>query len=60
LLPGGLIVCDDCVSSGPYDGALLAYREMVAGCGSEERIVHDKLGVIAKPRLRSIGESAQA
>jgi predicted O-methyltransferase YrrM len=60
LLPGGLIVCDDCVSSGPYDGALLAYREIVAESGSAERIVHEKLGVIAKPQLGSVGERAHA
>jgi O-methyltransferase len=48
LLPGGIIVVDDCVASGPYDGALLAYREMTAENGAGARIVHDKLGVIAK------------
>jgi O-methyltransferase len=48
LLPGGIIVCDDCVPSGPYDGALQAYQEMVTEKGSAPRIVHDKLGVIAK------------
>jgi O-methyltransferase len=49
LLPGGIIVCDDCLPTGPYDGALMAYREMVAEKGGEVRMVHDKLGVIAKP-----------
>ncbi len=48
LLPGGIIVCDDCVPSGCYDGALLAYQEMVAENGCAQSIVHDKLGVIAK------------
>ncbi len=48
LLPGGIIVCDDCLPSGPYDGALMAYQEMVAENGSAPRIVHDKLGVITK------------
>jgi SAM-dependent methyltransferase len=48
LLPGGIIVVDDCLPSGPYDGALLAYREMTTENGSTGRIVHDKLGVIAK------------
>jgi O-methyltransferase len=60
LLPGGIIVCDDCVSSGPYDGALLAYQEIIAENGSAARIVHDKLGVIAKPQLGSIGKLAHA
>ena len=48
MLPGGIIVCDDCLPSGLYDGALLAYQEMVAEKGLTARIVHDKLGVIAK------------
>jgi len=48
LLPGGIIVVDDCLPTGPYDGALMAYREMTAENGSVARIVHDKLGVIAK------------
>lgn len=48
LLPGGIIVCDDCLPTGPYDGALLAYQEMVEEKGGEPRIVHDKLGIIAK------------
>lgn len=60
LLPGGLIVCDDCVSSGIYDGAMLAYRETVVEKGMAERIVHDKLGVIAKPKLGLIDQRAQA
>lgn len=58
LLPGGIIVCDDC-KPGPYDGALLAYQEVVAENGGEARIVHDKLGVIAKPFLESSGKRAR-
>jgi O-methyltransferase len=60
LLPGGIIVCDDCVPSGLYDGALLAYQEMVAEKGSAARIIHNKLGVIAKPQLESSGNRALA
>ena len=48
LLPGGIIVCDDCLPSGPYDGALMAYQEINANNGSAPRIVHDKLGMITQ------------
>jgi O-methyltransferase len=50
LPPGGIIVCDDCLPSGPYDGALLAYREMISESCGTARIVHDKLGVISKSK----------
>ena len=48
LQPGGIIIVDDCLPSGPYDGALMAYREMTAEMGIAPKIVHDKLGVIEK------------
>lgn len=49
MAPGGIVVVDDCAPDNLYDGALQAYREFVAARGLQERIVHEKLGVIEVP-----------
>jgi O-methyltransferase len=50
LIPGGMIVVDDCDPLHPiYDGAGQAYREFCDHVGLEPSIVFEKLGVIRKP-----------
>jgi len=46
MTTGGVIVVDDCVSGGMYDGALQAYQEFVDQRGRPRKIVHGKLGVV--------------
>lgn len=50
LIPGGVIVVDDCSpESSIYDGAGEAYRKFCAQMGFKEELVFEKLGVIRKP-----------
>lgn len=50
LIPGGVIVVDDCDPSHPiYDGAGQAYREFCDDTGLTPEIAYKKLGVIRKP-----------
>lgn len=50
LIPGGLIIVDDCDPLHPfYDGAGQAYREFCQEVGLTPIISHQKLGVIKKP-----------
>jgi hypothetical protein len=50
LVPGGIIVVDDCsAESSIYDGAGEAYRKFCAKMGFKEELVHIKFGVIRKP-----------
>lgn len=52
LVPGGVIIVDDCQSeSSIYDGAGEAYRLFCAKNGFKEEVVFEKLGVIRKPIL---------
>ncbi len=48
--PGGVIVVDDCVPSGLWEGSYQALMEFTKKRGIEPVIMHDKLGVIVKPR----------
>lgn len=51
LIPGGVIVIDDCQSDiSIYDGAGEAYREFCKKNNLPEELVHYKLGVIRKPK----------
>ena len=50
LIPGGVIVVDDCDPSHPfYDGAGQAYREFCDHIGLTPEIAYQKLGFIRKP-----------
>ncbi|GAB2586471.1 hypothetical protein ISP15_11740 [Dyella jejuensis] len=50
LLPGGIIVVDDCDASvARWDGADQAYKEFMQDRGEPICIVHSKLGKIVKP-----------
>lgn len=50
LIPGGIIIVDDCDPSHPiYDGAGQAYREFCDNHGFLPEIMHQKLGIIRKP-----------
>jgi hypothetical protein len=46
MSPGGVVIVDDCVPNVRWDGALEAYREIVAKLGREPDIRHGKLGFI--------------
>lgn len=49
LLPGGIIVVDDCdPTKDRWDGAYHAYTEFVDNNGLEKNIIHNKLGIIEK------------
>ena len=48
LIPGGIMVVDDCVSGNQWDGSYQAYREFVEELNRPTCIVHDKLGVVRK------------
>jgi O-methyltransferase len=51
LSPGGIMVVDDCNSADlRFDGAHQAYREFMAEVGLPVRVVHEKLGLVEKPR----------
>jgi len=53
MSPGGVIVTDDCSTSaqdGMWAGAYHAFTEFTQGSGLESVVVHEKLGVIVKPR----------
>ncbi|WP_375284216.1 class I SAM-dependent methyltransferase [Marinicauda pacifica] len=50
LLPGAVVVVDDCIPNSSYDGSLQAYLEFVAEIGASERYVGGKGGVIQKPK----------
>jgi predicted O-methyltransferase YrrM len=52
MADGGIIVVDDCVANGVYDGALHAYLEFTEDRAIAKRIVHRKLGVIDITRKR--------
>jgi O-methyltransferase len=49
MAPGGVILVDDCVASGKYDGAFEAYTEFVQGAGLPVDIREGKVGVIKIP-----------
>ncbi len=46
MAPGGVVVVDDCVSVGAYEGAYVAYIETIRALGLEPDIRCGKLGVI--------------
>ncbi len=48
--PGGIIVIDDCVKGGKWEGAYEALVEFTRAKGMEAVITHGKLGVIIKPQ----------
>ena len=50
LSEGGVILIDDCVDGGPWDGSFQAYVELCRQFGCEPRIVGGKGGVLEKPR----------
>ena len=50
LSEGGVILIDDCVEGGPWDGSFQAYLELCNHFGCERRIVGGKGGVLEKPR----------
>jgi O-methyltransferase len=51
LSPGGMIVVDDCDSSQiQWDGSDQAYKEFMQEINQTPEIIHEKLGVIRKPR----------
>lgn len=49
ILPGGVMIADDCQPSEFYDGALVAYSEVCEELGIRPEICHDRLGVLRKP-----------
>jgi O-methyltransferase len=50
LLPGGVIVADDCSPHDHrWDGALQAYNEFIAKVGLPHEIRTGKLGILRKP-----------
>ena len=49
LSAGGIILVDDCMPDGPWDGSLAAYVEFASHTGIEREIVLNKIGVIRKP-----------
>jgi len=49
MAPGGIIVVDDCVPDGKYDGALQGYTEFVKSIGFPVDIREGKLGFIRIP-----------
>ena len=48
LVPGGIIVVDDCAPDQTWDGALQAYSEFCRSMNLPEDIRHKKLGLIEK------------
>lgn len=48
LLPGGVIIVDDCEPGDKWEGALLAYKEFMAARGEVPEIVSGKLGLVRK------------
>lgn len=46
LVPGGVIVVDDCDQGGPFEGARHAYLEFAAGIAVEPELRLGKLGVL--------------
>ncbi len=49
LVPGGIIVVDDCAPDQTWDGALQAYSEFCRSMNLPEDLRHKKLGLIEKP-----------
>lgn len=49
LAPGGIIVVDDCMPGGNWDGALQAYQEYCTAAGITPDIRCEKLGLVRKP-----------
>jgi O-methyltransferase len=50
VVPGGVIIVDDCEQGGDWEGAYQALEEFTKAKGMEPVIVHGTLGVIVKPR----------
>lgn len=57
MAPGGVILVDDCVASGKYDGAFEAYTEFVQRAGLPVDIREGKVGVIKIPSDSGRSES---
>ncbi len=49
MAPGGVVVVDDCVDDGKYDGAFAAFAEVTEGLDASCAIEARKLGVIRLP-----------
>ncbi len=49
LLPGGVLVADDCLGDNKWDGALQAYTEACARYDEPVAVIAGKLGVLRKP-----------
>jgi O-methyltransferase len=49
VVPGGIIVIDDCEPGGKWEGAYQALKEFTKSKGMEPVIMHDALGIIVKP-----------
>jgi O-methyltransferase len=50
VVPGGIIIIDDCMQGGTWEGAYQALMEFTTARGMEPTIVKGKLGVLVKPR----------
>lgn len=48
MKPGSVLIVDDCVEKGEYEGAFLAYVEFADSVGHKREIVHGKFGVLRK------------
>lgn len=59
MSPGGIIIVDDCRSDCDWDGSYLAFQEFCQQKNIREEIHYGKLGLIKKPRTKSLEENAE-